>query len=409
MSFILLRRTFALIGACLAIFVTSVSSAQVHHSSAPSSVCEIRGEVDSRVKGRASRIEFPNGRQVIVVGHIHGHRQMYSFMDKIAEGELQNLSDREFEDLLRKTLSENREERPSVLKSYRENARNKLLRDSGVSVSETYVNEGFDFRSTSVAENALEDYGFLQDLLRDRQVEFVGFEGEQSVLNANFRSYVIARQVLLSEVARRKAGGGLTLSEKDIREALISSFNGHIWAYSENPGLMSVVPMIGTEDEGLRGSADENSLDDYGMAYKEFLKLDEEFSAKMDASQKEKLMKNKKVLAGFLSFAALHSDIEDRNISSVEELQKRWEEVMPMADFIPGMKDVLTKMREVSIKRVRYSIARDQASSLNLARTYRSGVHFVGLNHFRSTMEGLRQACLAELGVSTPASSQGRQ
>lgn len=59
------------------------------------------------VLGRASRIAFPDGRVITVVGHLHGERQMYELAELLNSGELQSMTNPEFDALISRISQKN--------------------------------------------------------------------------------------------------------------------------------------------------------------------------------------------------------------------------------------------------------------------------------------------------------------
>lgn len=341
--------------------------------------CKAQPVQDPLVAGRAQSVTFPNGRVIMVIGHMHGARQFKNLSLLAHEGKVEGLSDKEFEKILRDILKENREPWLSDL-----------------------LQTGYDLTDVNVLRHAEEDEKFLWGLMKKGAIQYVGFEGTQSL----FPHYLVernkARALWMKEFWRRKFEGRINLSEKEMRQALLSGQNGNVYIYLERPDLFRKFPLVGMEDEDVIKQDNENTYTaKLEEALQKLMTKDEAYAETLSEAEIEVRKKQLSPLGDKL--VKLYNAAHVMNIDKLTNLE---EQIRSLHDeFPPRLAAELRVLTDAIRARVRGMRARDYGSARNLVSLHANVAHFVGLNHLRSTIRYLEDLCLQELNRSRPTIS----
>lgn len=193
--------------------------------------CLAKPVEDVNVKGRASVVKFPNGREITVIGHIHGNRQIYDLHDLIVSRKLYQMSDQEFETLLINILRDNKKPVEGISKEAIKLQIINIKKTFGVDVSHIYdIQNGFDFEKNSVLDHAKQDLAFLKNRLKSRadrpnSVEFIGYEGTDRTAKENYVELLKVIEILNKEFLNRKEN--LSLTQEQFNDIILSSANGN--------------------------------------------------------------------------------------------------------------------------------------------------------------------------------------
>lgn len=357
--------------------------------------CKAKPVDDPRVQGRARRVTFADGREITIVGHVHGDRQLYKLVDLMRSGQLYRLSDKEFEQLLRGIQATNSKENTSLI--FNENRRQMIAnaKKKGYDLSKVLDPDGgYELKTTSVLNHAKQDYAYLHHLISAQKADFVGWEGSHEQLVNNFPNYLSAKQILTLEAELRRLRGGITISNAELDEILLSSINGNTYAYIENPKLAERTPLVGTENKTAGQAYDKaDSLGRIEEVMKKLIALDNAFFESKTKSEQDEMKKNPKLQEFFFNLLYLKEDVVQM-ILTPDEFEKRVRDLRESS--LPWVKESVEELFQVLRERIMINTARDLASAANLAFQKRSGVHFVGLNHLRNTVTALEKICTQE-------------
>lgn len=370
------------------------------------SVCKPEPLSNPLVAGRSSSVKFPDGRVISVVGHIHGKRQIYEIIAKIDSGELASMSDIDFNQMLRTIQRSNRETYGGMITQ--ENRRrliDQIQAQYGVDVSHIFrAEKGLPLTHPTVESHADQDRRFIQQLLKSgnpNRPEFFGFEGTYETWHENFPHFLRAKREFLRQFNLRAARGNIDFTKDEVEKLLLGASNANVYAYMENPSLQREIPVLGTESSvAADESQTQNSLGRMYAALQQVIAADDAYWETKDEAAKKRFKTDPSKIAYFALLVHVYSETESMNIESYDELERYVSELSAKA--FPWIKSEIESLIELLRLRVRINFARDQASALNLVSQYRSGVHFVGLNHYRHTVASLVQLCIAERdGITT--------
>lgn len=394
----------------LSILLTLVTSVGAHQLFALSSnlksnwisaSCKAVPITDKYVNGRASVIRFPNGREITLVGHQHGERQVLAMADQIQSGEISGMSDKEFEDLLRAILKENTASAPSGETSHN------LLRtiiferlDWEFEKSNPLDNKNADpSRIGSVLKDALGDHAYLTQKVSSNPsaihpIEFVGHESMAHETEKIFEISLRSIDFLKKEYAKRAAQGKISLTHKQFNAIVLSASNGPFFFYSENRKLLNKIPLIGTESEDvIRDYRIEPSLEPLKLALEKLPLLKRLLSGTLSEKDHEFLKGNPRYKEFYGRIALIYIGVGTMKIASLEEFESEIRQLGPIP--YPLKMD-----SEVALSLARQHIgnnnAREWASAETLANRNQNGIHFVGINHFRGTINNLERICARE-------------
>ncbi|MFZ4405506.1 MAG: hypothetical protein ACOYOK_15520 [Pseudobdellovibrionaceae bacterium] len=365
-------------------------------------ICKLQKVRDPLVAGRAYKIEFPNGRVITTVGHYHGSRQIYEISDLALSGKLAKMTDQDFQNYISKILKKNTTPFESTLiVSNRKKIEKKLL-GLGLEPSQFFnSSNGFDLQNVSVLNHAKQDYLFLNNQLlrKSGAVEFVGYEGTDAAWKNNVPYYLAAQSILLHDFAIRKARGGITLTEADIKSAILSGSNGSIYAYMQDPNLQKRVPMIGAEDSEVGKRYDQlDPITTLENAFKSLIAADSAYWRTRPKSEMESFKKDTKNYIFITLLISVNSQALNMEITSTDDLDQKLQ-ILRLYKYPWINSEELDSFFAALRQRVQLNIDRDSHSARNLAGTHLSGIHFVGLNHLRSTVKQLKQICYSEMKI----------
>ncbi len=360
-------------------------------------LCKAQPIKGTSVSGRANVIEFPNGRRITVVGHLHGHRQIYALGRLVNAQKLQTLSDHEFQDLFRRILKENRAEvDASVINSNRRQTLRVITELTGQeSVSNYDPNAGFELENVSVLNHAQEDLQYIRESLRSQKIEFIGWEGSQERLNENLPAFFSVVEVLKKEFSLRRSRGGISLTPAEFNEALLTSMNANTFHYVVDPRNFSTAPLIGAEDE-TAGDLHESKKPHERIreAWTKLEKFEKSYLAKLSKEEVEVLKQDPVVKVQGSLLVTIFRDVEAMVIDSEEKLQSAKKSLN--VEKMPWLREAVDELFDAFSLRIKANLLRDSATAVNLASRFQSGVHFIGLNHQRNLIRNLENICEVE-------------
>ncbi len=363
-------------------------------------ICKAVNNENSLVTGRSKTITFPNGRTITVVGHIHGTRQINQIYDLIINGQLDKMTDQDFDALLMKISDKNSKSNELPWSLQYKNSVVKYFKNKyGINVSKiVHTTISYNLKSTSVESHAIDDFKFLSYLLADSnsQIKFIGYEGSQETWVHNFPTYILARQELLKQFFRRKESGKLQFTLYQLENLILSASNGNVYTYMVNPNLNLSIPMIGTEDESVFIKyKNVDTIEDMSKAYQEIIEADKLYWKEKSITEKQAFnsIEANRFFIELLTYA--FNEVLSMRISTYNELDK-------IIDYIKinspkWIQPLLEKLFVAMKLRLQINIERDTASAINLASRNETGVHFVGLNHLYNTVSILENICHQEL------------
>lgn len=359
--------------------------------------CKAQPVQNELVKGRASTVSFPGGRKITVVGHLHGKRQIYDIMDLALSGKLASLSNEEFAAFISKILKENTAPSDTFLLNSNRRKAVAKLNELGINGAEYFnVDDGFDLQDVTVLNHARQDFQFLSGQLSNKAqaLGFVGFEGAERTWFKNFPYYLRAYQELIKQFSARKEHG-LSTAEGEVKDALLSASNGNTFAYIQDPSLGLRVPMFGVEDSNAGKKYQE--ADPLIEMQKRLKAVSDADKAYWDTRPKAQLEAAKKDLRN-LRFGALlvqlYNEVADMDVTTLADLDKKI--AILKQNTFPWVEKPLNDLFEAFKTRIRLNLDRDFNSAKNLTGLHGSGIHFVGLNHFRNIVRNLEQMCTVE-------------
>jgi hypothetical protein len=365
---------------------------------AQGSVCQITPLNDPRVLGRAGSVNFPDGRQITVVGHHHGFRQIYSIYNSLVSGNLERMTDQEFTGLLRRIATQNAYELPlNVSREGRKAILAQKWKAQGIDLSLLIsVDEGYEIGSSSVQLHAAQDYSFLKDVVLGKtslkSIQFVGNEAvdaERDLMATQIRE---AYQGLKGEVDKRKAAVSEHFTQAQLEELYLSIMNGHNYLYISDSGLMSQIPNFGVESsEAIARYDREAALNKIEALWRNLLKAHNTYWAQ----QKNSELKNDKVFVQFLSYQeALRDDVESMIIDNAKVLENRIARVSPWTPV--WLKAETEALYQIYRVRIAVNQERDMKAVVAMVNRKESGLHFVGQNHLKLRLQYLLQKCQEE-------------
>lgn len=407
-------RAFGRLG--LAISLT-IASPFARAASPVDPACKASPVEDARVKGRARRVVFPDGREITVVGHMHGDRRMY-FLGQLAEsGKLARLTDAQFAKLVRGLIAENREPlRSGLLNSHRRAQARKLREALGPeALADFDAGAGYELENVSVVGHAAADLDYVTSVLLGRpgekSAEFIGWEGSDRIVKANTAFLRRARAAVVAEHALRRERGLTGIGDAEMRELMLGTVNGNMTPYVDDPRLESRVPLIGVEDDAA-GEAHEKG-DAFGRmdeALKALGRADDAFFDGLPPERRDGLKKSPRLRAFGARLVNLYNDVAQMAVSSDAELDRRVSALRP--DVPEWVREPFDRLVAAFRNRIRLNLDRDAAAAKNLAALHRTGTHFVGLNHLRNLVSNLERQCALEAasrarGAAHAASAAG--
>lgn len=105
-----------------------------------------------------------------------------------------------------------------------------------------------------------------------------------------------------------------------------------------------------------------------------------------------------KLMSYVVKLTILYSEVELMHITSETELDERIKALGQAPSVIP--KKPLQELFSAMKRRIEINNQRDQFSANTLAQRNQSGIHFVGLNHYRNTLKFLEEQCRSEMKSS---------
>lgn len=195
--------------------------------------------------------------------------------------------------------------------------------------------------------------------------------------------------------------GGLSTTYEQFHRTLLSSINGNTYAYLIDPSLASSVPLVGVEDSLVTARiANTGVHGDLANAVQGVQDADNAHDAALTQLERDQIKSNPRVHAFGALFMSLYADVVAMVVVTDQELERR---IRSLKELQPSwLIDPLEAMYRAMRARVNQNIARDRGSAMNLAERRQTGVHFVGLNHLRSTMMHLESLCLEEISAGRP-------
>lgn len=367
--------------------------------------CMAKNVDNENVRGRASTITFPNGRKITVVGHIHGDRQIYKIGEMINKDHnvFDKMTDDQFSDFFRKILEENsspykgtvtKNDYKSVLKKFK----TKFNIDASPYLN---VDNGFDLKDINVLSQSIQDYNYIKERLKhnhgDSQFSFIGWEGSQTNLENNYPLFYYYKHNLLLQFYGRNSTNKLKLTNKQFRESLLSSMNANTFVYIEDPELMRSIPLIGVENHEV-GTLERESqpLKMMDSAFKDLIEADDKYWKDKSDDFKKDFIKNPSNTSFFSKLTLFRQNVVSMNIDSLDELEEQIQDLNSSSVNFPWIQSAMEKIFEACRLRTKSNLARNSNSSTALARINASGIHFVGLNHYRDIVKNLERLCTEE-------------
>lgn len=347
-------------------------------SAAAADTCQATRLVKGSARDRAVSVRFPDGRTITVVGHHHGNRQIYE-IDKLEEsGQLSQMSNSQFNELLQKILKENNE---------------------AIELAATGL------KNSNVMTDAKEDLIILTDFLDSRKaphpIQFVGVEALEGHWQTAGPAVRRAASALRREYFKRYRSQQIAIAPDDLEALILSSMNANQYLYANYPDIEKAIPIVGTEDYSvIRTNPD--GLGRVDKAVKALFKADEIYwNSKTDAERSRHSANSKNELFAN-SIMQLINQVQLIRIDR-EELEASIKKLSPL--IFPWLKDETESLFEAFRVRIKFNESRDYASARYLVGRYQSGLHFVGLNHLRNTVRNLESFCRAEM-TRAPVYSQ---
>ena len=388
-------RALCLVSLC--IFLTPVAYSA-------DNVCKSVPNEDPLVKGRSTRVTFPDGRVITVVGHFHGERQIWDIINLIDAKRFQSLTDSQFNDLLKYIEQENskvvnipgskqnQDERLASIKSL-----------TGFDFSNLAPSmENRDMPRVSVMSHAKKDLSYvISNINLNKDLGFISYESSQQNWYQDFPKFINARKVVLEEYERRKSKDLINFKKEEIEDLILSASNGNVYAYMVDPSLNNRVPMVGAEDQiaGMT-AAKEDSIEKMEIATREMTRVDNLYWSSKSQKEMDEYMADKKNLY----FGALLGFVKSLVLQMI----------MPTMDYFysvcdqlrntapPWLRDSLELQIKAMETRIKLNSARDFKSAENLVKQRKTGIHFVGLNHFGNTVRYLEILCEQEKSALKP-------
>jgi hypothetical protein len=336
---------------------------------------------------------------------MHGDRQVYDIIEKIDRGELASMSDAKFNQMLSEIQRSNREAYSGMItQENRRRVIHHIQAEYGVDVSHIIRPEdGLPLTNLTVESHAGQDRRFIHQLLNPRnpnRPEFIGFEGTYETWHDNFPHFLRARQELIRQFNLRVGRGHINFTQADFENILLGASNANVYAYMENPSLQREVPVLGTESRATtEESKRQDPLGRMHVALQQVIAADDAYWETKNEADKDRFKADSSNIAYFALLMHVYSQAQHMNIESYEELERYASELS--ANAFPWIRSEIDSLIESFRPRVRINFARDEASARNLANQYQSGVHFVGLNHYKHTIASLVKICIAERDRST--------
>lgn len=421
----LLSPTLPMFMNLLFIFLTGVNqNASAKVMAKESNVPECTGVSidDPRVAGRASRVKFPDGRIITVVGHFHGDRQIYSITnlvqgDRDLRGilsdldELSDMSDVQFSEMIKNILKENSQPPPfPVTRADYKQIQNDFKKKYPFLIDEANydLNRGLKINNVvynlSVFNNAKDDYSYLHSLLNVKDtpngIQFVGWEGTEVTRSNNLPALRKNYSAVIENFFKRinKKPNNISVNLNDVKNALLSGSGANSFIYMENPELMTKIPLIGTENPvtGKNQAEMDKFFKNIESVVKELGEADDQFWARLSIAQREGYMKNKNFKRCLVASPKFFNKIKDMSFLSQAEFNTDVKFLHSCLSHTPWLKAPIEKLINLSVAHFKLESDRNRGSAETLVNRRQTGIHFVGLNHYRDTINQLEKICLNE-------------
>lgn len=309
--------------------------------------CVVRDGAPLSARSRA--ILFPDGRELTVVGHNHGTRE-------IANGPIESLKRLS---LFRGDVSAFRSE---VLKTLADDP--------------------------TASGDAADDVASLRELLKSPNLKLVAVEASAETVATNLKSYAQIRRGFLAEISRRRL-------HDETSNIQAFAFGADFFLRLSEPALFTRRSFIGVEDANL------------GHAYESALKTLSQTSARVARATFDPLVAP--VVNSFLNalptrYQSYRPEVDD---AAILKEARRLFTASDAAKIDPYLRAQLAVMRAMKA-RDRHDVDQLLGELLDKrlkpsATTKSSGVMFIGSSHLDSVMSLLRERCELLLRATTAA------
>lgn len=395
------QRTFAGLFLSASLLVTSSASALGVVDS-----CKAKPILDPRVQGRASQVTFPDGRELSVVGHHHGYRQVYEVYVMAAQGRLDKISDADFKIFLEGVQKSNSYQLPwNVSRWGRRSIIKQNLEKYKIDLTD-FVDplEGYNIGDTTVLTHAKEDYAFLKDVLEHKlpfkKIQFVGNEALDQERQLMAQQTSEALDALKKEFWKRAPRVELKFSQEQLTNLYISTMNGHNYLYLLHPELVKNIPNYGVESRSsINLYNQEQALTKVDKAWVKWEAADNLYWSTKAAEAKIAFKNQPAVLMAEAQMRYLRDDILMMIVNSKGKLHQKIQKID--LSLFPWLKAETKELFEAYELRLYVNHERDFDSVMNMVARQETGIHFVGLNHLSSRVQFLEELCTQEFEHST--------
>lgn len=327
------------------------------------SVCSVRPVDNDLVKGRASRIVFPDGREFTVVGHAHGDAQIMT-SDALADRSGAN-----FDSLAREAIRKNRDDLRGI---------------SGL----------------NPAQHAKNDAAFLRQELIGGKVGFIGLE--QANLRASAKSQIQkVQRDFKTNYYYRALLGRTKVGKEEMEELLLSGSTGAMFVIGHDLPSARVVGIDTHPSRGEQWDKTEAKVSEY---FNQFQKMNNIGLAKQWVSRafygtqpdecKKLVRKTVREI--------------DENRFKVETFDRSWNDIIGYCNESFGK--TLTELGSALKEKIQIDLDREKEMAKNLVSQSKNGIAFIGGYHLERVMGTLRSLCESSSAKakSAPVQSTGR-
>ncbi len=350
-------------------------------------------------QGRSSVVIFPNGREITVVGHQHGSRQILAQSDTILSGQLAKMSDLEFDQYLRLILNQNKNESSNIEPVY-ELILKRINSDTSSVQSLKPNSVNITKKSGTVLSHAIEDYSFLVKTFSSIQysmkpIEFIGHESITDETPLIFTKTLKSISVLEKEFRKRKKQGHLSMTDKEFKDTILSATNASLFYYYEKKDMQSEIPILGMESKEIIEEQNINPINEpllIALGADQLLNFLITGESKAQVSSKISNLDHvsKKF---YIELAFLWLDVVTMKISTIDGLKLRIQNLPKVQFNYTNEENNLFRALE---KHIINNNKRENATAINLANQHQSGIHFVGINHLNGIVDNLEHICSQE-------------
>lgn len=330
---------------------------------------------------RALSVVLPDGREIVVIGHIHGERQAHFFTEIYRQLALTETPGTNLLNWLNGLYAEVAS--PLTGAGYLD-----------VAESETPAQKLIAGRST--LNHQKENLKYLLSALQTPQtynpIEFIGVEATQDTLAPLTKYYLFEVARLEKAYAKHAKALEPEIAASRFEDLILASSQVEFYLLHRHPNLLTSIPLLGTVPPP---SSKNLSLKDYRQETKDLFNLfitqwtyhhqRDPFTALFHQEDELDRTESFKNLLQFLN------DVKFQSIHTPEEFQQRVAELDPIHPTLKG--PILYQLLENMEKLFMADYEKNTGVAKALVAENKSGIQFIGIAHLFAVASALESEC----------------